>query len=86
MPKYIATLDFSGIHRLEGNHKRGVVYDYVESDAVKLMLKIGYLKEFKENVVSPELVTIQKELNTEIETKELKVEVKTKGRKKKING
>ncbi len=74
MPKYIATLDFTGIQGIYYPCKRGNVYEFVENDTTKLLLKVGYIKPF-ENVSS----TIEiKDLKHEYETKELKVKRKTK--------
>lgn len=83
MPKYIATLDFSGVGNLYGNYKRNHIYDFVEDDNIKLLLKVGYLKHYDLVITDP---TIQKELKQQYETKELKTEQETKvkrGRKKK---
>ena len=80
MPKYIATLDFTGIKNIYYPCKRGNVYEFVESETIDLLLKVGYLKKYDVAVTEPTLV---KELKHEYETKELKVETKTKGRKKK---
>ena len=78
MPKYIATLDFTGIQDIYYPCKRGNVYEFVENDTTKLLLKVGYIKPF-ENISS----TIEiKDLKHEYETKELKVESKTKRKKK----
>lgn len=79
--KYIATLDFCGIANLYGNFKRGNVYEFKENETTKLLLKVGYIKPFEYASVSATMA--EKELKQEYETKELKVEVKTKGRKKK---
>lgn len=81
MPKYIATLDFTGIQDIYYPCKRGNVYEFIENDTTKLLLKVGYIKPFEYASVSATMT--EKELKQEYETKELKVEVKTKGRKKK---
>lgn len=79
MPKYIATLDFTGIQGIYYPCKRGNVYEFQESKVIEDMLKIGYLKKYDVAVTEPTLV---KELKHEYETKELKVESKTKRKKK----
>lgn len=83
MPKYIATLDFSGVGSLFANYKRNHIYDFKEDETIALLVKVGYLKVYEVAVSDP---TIQKELKQEYETKELKIEQETKvkrGRKKK---
>lgn len=79
--KYIATLDFWGINELQGNHIKGKIYDFEDNDTTALLLKVGYIKKYEEAIKQPEKV--EKEVKEVIETKELKVEVKTKGRPKK---
>lgn len=79
MPKYIATLDFTGIDGIYYPCKRGNIYEFQESQTIDLLLKVGYLKKYDVAVTEPTLV---KELKQEYETKELKVETKTKKRKK----
>jgi hypothetical protein len=79
MPKYIATLDFTGIQGIYYPCKRGNVYEFKESETIDLLLKVGYLKKYDVAVTEPTLV---KELKHEYETKELKVESKTKRKRK----
>lgn len=75
--KWIATLDF--IHPdLEGRHKQGLVYDYEETEIVKKLAYVGYFKPFQMPEVTENTEINEKELKEKIETKELKINRKTK--------